>query len=394
MKVLIAGGTGNVGSALTANLTSEKDVSRVIVIGRSQEKRKAMAKLLDHPKVSFFPMDVRQKRDLLHRLSGVDILVNAISHEQNLYLMEAALEGKTHYIDLGGMFHITRKQLQLHGDFSGAGLTAVLCMGACPGLSNVFAYHAAKKMDEVREIHIYVGSRRGAEFEGFNMSPRTLLDEFTKSPVVYENGEYRELAPLAGLHRRHLPEPIGEVEGFFAIHSEVLTLPDSIPGVRNVTYWVAFPPAIMTMMKTLISLGLLSQEPVRIKGVDITPREFLYEALGLIRTVSEPLEESKALQVEINGLKKGNPKGVRYDLTVASKRDIHQNASAYWTAIPAAVGVMMIGRGQIEKKGVFPPERAVSSEDFLNEVRARGLIFAETCSEGQKPGMSLVPKNG
>ena len=46
--------------------------------------------------------------------------------------MRACLEVSAHYIDLGGLFHITRKQFELQEEFAAAGLTAVLGMGSTP----------------------------------------------------------------------------------------------------------------------------------------------------------------------------------------------------------------------------------------------------------------------
>jgi lysine 6-dehydrogenase len=380
MKVLIAGGYGNVGRAIVMNLLSHGDVAGILVAGRHPEKGEELLRSLDSPKVSFVSLDVGQKKEMLGLLDGVGVLVNATSHEQNLSLMECALEAGAHYLDLGGMFHITRKQLDLDGRFREAGLSAVLCMGACPGLSNILAARGAERLDQAREVHIRVGSRRGTDFEGFNLSPRTLLDEFTKSPVIYSDGAYTELPPLSGWETYSLPQPVGEVEGFYALHSEVLTLPMSIPNVRKVTYWVAFPPAIMGMMRTLRSLGLMSPEPIRIKGVDISPREFLHQVFGSIRTVSGYVREFKALQVEVRGTKGLDPATCRFDVVVESNPAWKQTASAYWTAIPASIAVLMLGRGEITKRGVLPPDKAVPPEPFLAEVERMGIVIRETTS--------------
>ena len=378
MKMVIAGGYGNVGRAIAMNLLKQGDVSGIIIAGRHPEKGEELLRSLGDPRASFVSLDVGREKEMLSLLDGVDVLVNATSHEQNLHLMNCALRAGTHYLDLGGMFHITKRQLDLDGRFREAGLTAVLCMGACPGLSNVLAARGAERLDQTQEVHIRVGSRRGTDFEGFNLSPRTLLDEFTKSPVIYANGQYEELPPLSGWGKHLLPQPVGEVEGFYALHSEVLTVPMSIPGVRKVTYWVAFPPAVMGMMKTLISLGLTSQEPITIKGVDLSPREFLHRVFGTIRTVSGYVQEFKALEVEVRGTKAGRPTATRFDVVVESNPAWKQTASAYWTAIPASIAVLMLGRGKIAERGVLAPDKAVSPKEFLAEVERMGVAIQET----------------
>jgi saccharopine dehydrogenase-like NADP-dependent oxidoreductase len=47
--------------------------------------------------------------------------------------------------------------------------------------------------------------------------------------------------------------------------------------------------------------------------------------------------------------------------------------SSYRTGIYGSIGAMMIGRGQIEKKGVFYPEVCVPPDIFLKEVVKAGI---------------------
>ncbi len=47
--------------------------------------------------------------------------------------MRAALQVGAHYLDLGGLFHVTGEQLELDAEFREAGLLAVLGMGSTPG---------------------------------------------------------------------------------------------------------------------------------------------------------------------------------------------------------------------------------------------------------------------
>ena len=46
-------------------------------------------------------------------LDGVDVLVNSASYRVNLDAMRACLEAGCHYIDLGGLYHLTGEQLGL-----------------------------------------------------------------------------------------------------------------------------------------------------------------------------------------------------------------------------------------------------------------------------------------
>ena len=57
--------------------------------------------------------------------------------------MEACLEAGVNYIDLGGLYHVTKRQLELSPKFEQRGLLAMLGVGSAPGKTNLLAARAA-----------------------------------------------------------------------------------------------------------------------------------------------------------------------------------------------------------------------------------------------------------
>lgn len=385
MKVVVLGASGTVGRAIVTDLIGGPEVTRVTVSGRNETKGNELCASLNSKKLSFQAVDLASPEQLSPLLADADVVINATSHLYNIVVMEAALATGTHYLDLGGMFHITRQQLELNGRFAAAHLTAVLCMGCCPGLSNVLSAMMAKQLERTDEIHIRVGSRRGPDFIGFNLSPKTQLDEFTRRPLIYKDGRHRELEPLAGRETYRFAEPIGQAEGFFAIHSEVLTLPANIPGVRNVTYWVAFPPETWRRMEALLEWGLDSREPVEVKGCSISPREFMDAFLEGIKPVSGYVEEYKTLQVEVRGIRKERPAVLCMQTVVGSNRELNLTSSAFWAGTPASVVAQMVGFGEINQHGVFAPELVVVGKRLLAELAQRGIHVSTTDLDIREP---------
>ena len=377
MKIIVLGGYGSVGAGVVKNLV-RMGAGDVVIAGRNSEKGKALADAVGLGGASFRRVELNDGGDLSVDLDGFDIVVNATYAEYNLKIMQAALRAGCHYVDLGGMFHTTKKQLELDREFSEAGLTAILCMGACPGMSNVCAAQGARRLDRVDEIRIRVGSRRGAGFQGFNMAPQTLIAEFTRNPYVYEEGDWKEMEPLSGRETYRLPDPVGEVEGFYCIHSEVLTLPMSFNTVKRVTYQVSFPPSVMNMMDVLLNLKLLAATPFEIQGIRVSPRQFLEEYLGsTVKPVTGYQQEHKALQVDVRGVRNGKDKGWRYETAVGSNRELDLLSSAFWTSVPHSIVVCMLGRGDIRKRGVLPPEKAVDPSLLLEELEKFGIKVSE-----------------
>ena len=72
------------------------------------------------------------------------MLVNAASYRINLAAMEAALQAGCHYVDLGGLYHVTTQQLACDAAFAAADRLAVLGAGAGPGKTNLMALLGAQ----------------------------------------------------------------------------------------------------------------------------------------------------------------------------------------------------------------------------------------------------------
>ena len=89
-------------------------------------------------------LDIRDAGAAAAALAGATVLVNSASYRINLAAMEAALAAGAHYIDLGGLFHVTREQVELDERFRAAGLLAVLGMGSAPGKTSVMAARAVE----------------------------------------------------------------------------------------------------------------------------------------------------------------------------------------------------------------------------------------------------------
>ena len=79
---------------------------------------------------------------LARALEGCDVLVNSASYRVNLDAMRACLEAGCHYLDLGGLYWMTGRQLELGPRFEAAGLLALLGIGSAPGKTNLMALQA------------------------------------------------------------------------------------------------------------------------------------------------------------------------------------------------------------------------------------------------------------
>jgi lysine 6-dehydrogenase len=369
MKIMVLGGCGAMGRAIVRDLMENPEVDQIIVGDVDLGKARAFVKELRSAKISAKKVDVTRHRDLVKALQGVDVVANATWYEFNVDVMEACLKTHSHYLDLGGLYHITKKQLRLDRQFKRVGITAILGIGASPGITNVLAGYGASKLDSVDQVHIRTGAKGGG---GFAYSAKTILDEVTMNPVVFEDGEFKVVEPLSGKEHYSLPHPVNEVDGVYSIHSELATLPFTIRGIKTVTFRVGFSPTLVQKVNVLLELGLLSKRPVSIGKAKISARDFLYTHLTTL-TAPPSLDEFKSLQVEVVGKKNGESKTLTFETVVKSSEKWNLRATAIWTGVPAAVTAHWLGVGKIGAKGVVAPEVAITPEPFMAELAKREI---------------------
>ena len=144
------------GRIAVKDLAASEGVNQVVFADRDTQLAHKVAELIPvgRPKVSVVYTDVTEHDGLVATLRGADAVLNAVHYYFNLNVMQACLEAKTHYTDMGGLFYNTRKQLKLHDEFAEAGLTAVLGMGSAPGVPNVQARYAADRLNTIESIRI------------------------------------------------------------------------------------------------------------------------------------------------------------------------------------------------------------------------------------------------
>lgn len=377
MKILAIGGCGAMGKAATRALAEMPIFDELIIGDINLDAAQAWSKKLGAQRVRALRVDVTDTASLLAATKDVDIVANLTLYEFNLPIMHACLENHCHYLDLGGLYHVTQKQLALHEKFKALDRLALLGMGASPGMTNVAAAMGAKQLAQVTDIHIRTGTKGGGK--GFGYSAKTVLDECTMNAFVFENGKMQEVPPLSGREHYHLPEPVGAVEGFYSIHSELATLSYQYPGIQNVSFRVAFSSRLVHMVETLIDLKLTSPEKFSYQGIELAPREFL-DAHLMQLPKPEDLSEYKAFRVEVSGVKDEKRKTQKvkretlvYEILVPSKAEWGIKAGAYWTGVPAALAAELIAEGKYLTTGTLAPEAAFEPELTFSKLAEHDL---------------------
>jgi lysine 6-dehydrogenase len=354
VNIAVLGAGGTIAPAIVRDLAESEEAESLLLLDLDEARAASVADSHGGGKARARGVDARS--GLAEALDGVDVLVNSASYRVNLDAMRACLEAGCHYLDLGGLYWMTRRQLELDGEFRRAGLLGLLGMGSSPGKTNVMARRAVSELGEppVR-VDVVAAGRDLEPPDGFSVpyALRTLIDELTMPPIAVREGQARELPPLSPGGTVRLPEPIGQVETIHTLHSEVLTFPDSF-GCRASSFRLSLAPALLE----------------RLRALGDAPEEEVERAA---RSALPPSGHT----VSVHAVEAEGERGRTVRATALSKpmEEWGLGGGVVSTAAPAAAAVRLLARGRIDARGVLPPERCVEPDDLFPEVERRNCSF-------------------
>lgn len=334
-------------------------------------------------------VDVRETDRLVSIMKEWDVAVNSTWYQLNLPVMKAAIKAGIHYLDLGGLYHMTLKQLRFDREAKDAGITCILGIGSTPGTMNIMAAYGASKLSSIKAVKLRSGSatvKPGADVFQSPYAIRTVLDEFTMSPVVLRKGKLRKLPPLSGNERFVLPDPVGEVEGYYTIHSELATLPFTLnKGVQEMDFVVAYPHEFTKFITMLVKMGLASRNPVKVRGKDVLPYDVLATVVDSIPKPREVELDVDVQRVELDGEQNGRSVKLRYDAISVPHKGWKIGGGTVGTGVPPSIAAQWLAKGKIKVQGVVPPEQSIDPLAFFRELgaRDRGIRVLEYAEEAK-----------
>jgi saccharopine dehydrogenase-like NADP-dependent oxidoreductase len=382
MHIIVLGGAGAMGRIAVRVLTEYDDVDQITLADYSEERAREVASSLASSKVQVQQIDVTDEERLRRLLHGADVVLNAVDYAFNLYVLQACIQEKVHYADLGGLFHMTRKMLALNAEAEAAGITAIAGIGGTPGITNLLARLAVDRLDRVESIRVQLGCSDATPSQAPLVAPysvRTILDEFTQQPQVFQDGAWYPQPPLSGQEELLFPEPVGRATAIYSLHSECATFPLSFQekGVSHVSFKIAFPGDFMAKLKFLVDLGFGSAEPLMVRGVSVAPREVLASLLEKFPTEQVEPQDCDVLRVVTAGVVDGQSLEIVNQVVVVPYQRWHVSAGALDTGTPLAIAGYMLASGVITRRGVCGPELCVPAELFFREL-ARYMMHVET----------------
>ena len=363
MRVAVLGAGGTIAPAIVRDLAESEEVTAMRLL--DLDLRRAEAVAIEHGGGKAQARRADARTDLAEQLVGMEVLVNAAAYRANLAAMRACLEVGCHYMDLGGLYHVTKEQLAISSQFEQRGLLALLGIGSAPGKTNLLAARAVRDLDEPPlSISVAAAGRDLDPPEGlsFPYALQTLLDEMTMAPMALINGKSHELRPMQPGPQVDFGDPIGEAETIFTLHSEVLTLGESF-GAQGITFALSLSPQLLESLKELVGA---SEERVA----------------EVARSASPPSPQTVSVHlVEVAGAERT----VRARSVTPPNKGWELGGGVVSTATPAAAAIRLLARHSIRARGALPPELCIDPDEMFAELETRGVRFDVASGPNTKP---------
>lgn len=387
-KVLIIG-AGGVGRVVAFKCAMNPEVfSEIMLASRTKSKCDVIAedakKTTGHKHITTAAVDAENVPELVKLIRSFqpDLVLHVALPYQDLTIMDACLEAGVNYLDTANYepkdvakFEYSW-QWAYQDRFQKAGLTAALGCGFDPGVTSVFTAYAAKHhFDEIHYLDI-VDANAGDHGKAFatNFNPEINIREITQKGRYFENGKWVETEPHEFWLDLNYPN-IGPKRSYLIYHEELESLVKNFPTLKRARFWMTFSENYLTHLRVIQNIGMAGIQPVKFKGVDIVPLEFLKAVLPDPGELGENYTGQTSIGCRIRGVKDGKEK-TYYIWNNCHHAEAYKETGAqgvsYTTGVPAMLGAKMLLTGKWGGAGVFNVEQ-FNPDPFLEELGAQGL---------------------
>lgn len=395
MIITLLGGAGFMGAGIVRDLVSDRaivDITRIRVCDAVRDKMEALKQELGDPRLELVDLNVTDPAALNAAIAGADICINCVPTLLGfqMTIFEAALAAKVPYIDLGGLGTFTVKQLAEHERFKAAGVTAVIGVGADPGMSNVICRAVADELDEIDKINLYwaaelVGEENPVLIPPYSVS--TVLAEYAHESTQFYDGKHVTCPPMSGSEFLDLPEPWGRCEFMHSPHSEQLTVPlaDGIKekGIKEFSWKLHLPHREHEAWVGLVKAGFGDfNDPVEVGGVKVRPLDVLNKVIerNIKRNADKiPAQDSHEIHFAIGkGRKNGAETTVTVEVVVKPDAMYAPYVDAC-TSMNGSIAAQLI-LANPKRPGVWAPEEYFDVAAYFKELEKRKFIISRRIS--------------
>lgn len=345
-------------SAALHHLTQTTD-AHVVVADRDPSAAAARAEQLG-PRASSLELDLSDRRALLAALDDADLVLNLAGpyYRFGPTVLEAAIASGTDYLDICDDPAPTLEMLELHDAAASAGITAIVGMGASPGVSNLLGRVAGDRLDTVTRLTTGWPEDPSDEIaDRTEPSAATVhwVHQCTHPIQVLLDGGLRAVQPLQTVTVDY--PGIGSGTVTTVGHPEAVTLHRAYPDLIDSRNVMVITPALHAELERTAALVASG-----VTDVDAA-RDLLHRIQRTDLHAGGPAAPFPWLFALAEGMLDGQPTSVGARLAAYPP-----GGMAGITGIPLAIVARFVAAGAIDVVGVHPPETSVPAAIFFDEL--------------------------
>ena len=366
MKVLALGGSGGMGRFSSFAISNYPNITKVTIADLNEDNAKEFSNFFDD-RFTGIGLDVTDKEHLEKVMSGHDIVLNTTGpfFKFGLPILKSAIKCKCHYFDICDDWEPTEEMLKLNDEALKNDITAIVGLGASPGISNLLGLKAMNELDEAESIITGwdVSSAKPEDEssqKGTNAAMEHGLQQISGEIKVYKDKKYKLTKPLEKI-KIHYPGR-GNHDAFIFGHPEAITFPhhfndlkESVNACHGSNQSNIY---IIKILRWLVDKKLISFK----QGASLL--EWLERKIGT-PNIEKQIKGLPSIYGLARGLKDNKKASVAVTL---SEEDLSNSwGMGAITGFPLAFGLKLLLESKINKKGVFAPEGgAINPDDFFS----------------------------
>lgn len=387
MKAMVMG-MGLQGKAVihdleTSELISEIFAADLFPTDQSLAEANAYLRQRGYGKTTPLRLDVLKTNDLplVFTDARIDVVICMLPIELALTVARAAVEAKIPFVSSNYTYDL----IQLD-DIAKQNQVPILPeMGLDPGIDLILGRLAIDQLDTVEGMYSYGGGIPASE--NADTSPirykiswifNRVLDVYVREARQIKNGRLHvvpgdALFKPSNVHEIQFPQ-IGAVEAY--PNGDAVRYVDQYDlgdGIQEMGRFALRWPGHAAFWRTMVSLGLLDDQPIEGSHTELSPRAFIANCLAP-KLQYRPDERDLALiRVEAWGQKAGEKVKITYDMIDYRDLDAGLFAMNRTVGFTSSIGALMILEGQVPSYGVLSPVRHVPPQLFIEQIKARGI---------------------
>ena len=377
MRMLVLG-AGLQGSACAFDLLNVVGVERVHLADVRVDQLPPFLQPYVGSKLVPVTLDVRDAEAVRAVYAECNAVCSAIPYYLNVPLAQLAVDVGVHFTDLGGNTAIVREQQKLDTAARSKGVSIVPDTGLAPGMVNIIAQHGITQFDDVERVQLFVGGLPQVPEPplGYQIaySIEGVVDYYTTPSLVIRDGQPQTTAALSEIEPVRFDDPLGELEAFHTAGGLSTMVYRYAGRIRSMEYKTLRYPGHARIMEAVRELGLLSADPVDVKGQQVVPRDVF------VRVAGEKLRKGKpdlvALRVVVTGTRQGVQSTRAWEVV-----DFYDAARGI-TAMMRTTGYTLSITSQLQATGaiapgVHTPDECMPAERYFAMLAERGVIVRE-----------------